>query len=262
MSHLFKLLFLLLLTALGAAPAHAQRYLSEFVGTSRVTVGREIVPLDVNMQFDASQGVRLGGSFSFVETSPRTLQTEVETYASGALLLADGSCPTRVWQTGSSGFLRLVEHSFDVNSFALVGTLDLSADPGAVRLTSGRLAGPMAYLNPPADALAFPWTFGDLGLVGATSSRSYDVTLEAQDVTGTARGLLADARGAVPWDVMVAANGVWFYLVGVGDGSFLVARGAVQLDARGTPIGATGRYDEVTAANKVIDTGTFDVALF
>lgn len=251
---------LLLLTALTGSPAWAQRYLSEFVGTSQIAVGRTFTAIDTQMDFVNQSGVRLAGDFSFTEVD--TLgNVEVETYSSGAQLLPNGTCPTRVWQPASSGFLRLTEHPFDGSSFALVGTVDLTNDPGAVRLTTSRLRGPMGFLNPPVDALPVDATEGSLHLTGGLSAESYTVALRAQEATGAVRGALLTRRGDEPYEIIIASGPTWFYLVGVGVDTFIVGRGRVVVDATGAVIAAAGDYELVNSADKALDAGTFEIAL-
>jgi hypothetical protein len=258
-----SLLMLLVTSVFGASTAHAQRYLTEFVGTARVaaTASASITTaVDTNLQFDTSLGRRLEGSFSFTEFDSMGT-VEVQSFTVDATLAASGSCPARLSTTGAKGTLHLQEYTFDTNSFALLGSLDLDDDPGTVDLTGGRVRGATAYLNPPVDAVKLASTGGEMAFVGDSLSDTLTLSLGEPDDTGAQRGTLEDRSGEVLFDVVVASGPTWFYVTGVGSDGYLVGRGKVGLNGDGAAETADGSWSIVTSESKVVDGGDFSLTL-
>jgi hypothetical protein len=252
-----RLLVLFVLSLGWTSPAWAQRYLSEFVGTSVVAATTGAVTIQTDLRFDTLDSRSLTGAFSFVERDAFG-GVEVEPFSVSATLAASGTCPARLTGDSTSGHLALDEYNFDTSTFALYGSLDLDGDDGAVSLSTKRLTGPVALLNPPADAL-------DILAEKAVFTRGedeYDVVITDIEENRAARGAATDASGAEAFEVVLSANAKWLYVVLTTSDSVLVGRGAVELDADGAPSAAKGTFEELSATGKTLDSGTFTVSLY
>lgn len=250
---------MILSLALLSTPAHAQRYLTEFVGTTQVATTAGHVAIDTTLSFTSQTNRSLGGSFQLVETDLRG-NTELELFSVEATLASSGQCPARFSSRDTSGHLQLDEYVFDTNAFALYGSFDLASDVGSVKLADGRLSGPTAYLNPPADFLDLPSPIGSLELVGTDGRESLTVELGDVGTNGAARGV-AFSDVADVYDVVFSANSRWFYVLAVAEDGMVFGRGAVTLDRYGLPVYASGSFEELTETGKVLDEGTFTIDL-
>lgn len=250
---------MLSLLVLLTPPVHAQRYLSEFVGSTKVVGSAGVVALDTNLSFDLLDRRSLDGAFSFQEVD--TLgNVETALFTVSATLAASGQCPARL-SGDTTGKLQLDEYAFDASSFVLYGRFEVDSDPGLVKVGTGKLSGPTAMLNPPVDFLSFAGDSGTLELVGRATDSSYDLVLDGLDETGSNRGEALDAKGSSAWAVVLSANAKWLYLVATGESSVLMGRGAVSLDASGSASSASGSWEQLTDTGKVLDAGTFTVKL-
>lgn len=249
----------MILTLLLVPDAHAQRYLSEFVGTSRVTTASGVLAIDSNLTFTDQLNRSLGGNLVLQETDVLGNQ-ETELFSVTATLAASGQCPAKLSNSTSSGSLQLDEFTFDANVFALYGRFDFSTDGGQVRVDSKRVTGPAAYLQPPADFLALASREGSLVLSGADGDETLDVAVDEVGRDGTARGVASSGRD-IPYDLVLSSNSRWFYLLAVGTDSVVVGRGAVELDRAGLPAYASGSFSELSSEGKTLDEGRFSIDL-
>lgn len=252
----------LVLLFLATPQAHAQRYLTEFVGTAKVAATTGVAAVNTQLSFSTQVSRSLTGDFSLVEVDAFG-SVETELFSVDATLASSGQCPARVSSTttSSTGHLYLDEYTFDTNAFALYGKIDLDSDLGAVRLSTSRLRGPLAFLNPPADFLDLPSTSALLTLSGATGDEELELVLDKVDVNGAATGDAFTVKGETPYSVVLSANTRWMYLVATGEASLIVGRGAVTLDGAGLPVYATGDFSELTDTGKTLDKGTFVIDL-
>lgn len=247
-----------LLLLITTPPALAQRYLTEFVGKANVATATGSVAVDTNLAFDTSSGNHFAGDFLLDQTDAFG-NVETQFYSVDAVAVS-GRCPARL-SGDASGHLRLTEYSFDANSFALVGEVNIEEDTGSVILTSGRMQGPVGMITPPADTVALHAAKGLLSVDGSAGSEDLDVVLGDLDELGTARGVATDARGEVVWELMFTSSEKWFYVLGVGSASTLVGRGAVVLAEDGSASYAEGDFEELSSSGKAIDSGSFVVDL-
>ena len=246
--------FGMLLLLSSASPLCAQRYLSEFVGTSNVRGTTGSFNLPSSLSFDLLNGKRAFGDFAFLETS-RTGQVEVEAFSAVAVVTQNGRCLAQLDAARTGGSLRLFEANFDVNVFALVGSVEFDRDPGSVKLSPGKLKGFGGYLQPVVDPIAIPHGLSK-ALIESNVTRQKSehpwIVAETREF-GTAVGVFDT------YDIVLSASSRWLYIVGVSDGIFFTSRAAVILDSKGKMIGAKGDYIEQDSNRTILDRGTITI---
>ncbi|MEQ1828761.1 MAG: hypothetical protein ABL921_22550 [Pirellula sp.] len=245
------------LLLLSTAPTlYAQRYLTEFVGTSNVRGTTGSFALPSNLAFDVLDGQRVAGDFAFMETSQTGL-VEVEAFSAVAVVTQNGRCIAQLDANRTGGSLRLFEANFDANVFALVGSVEFERDPGSVSLSTGRLKGFGGYLQPVIGPIKIPLGLGTALRQSAVTGKSSEhpwIVGETREF-GTAVGFFDT------YEIVLSASPKWLYIVGVSEGIFFTSRAAVILDSKGNMIGAKGDYIEQDSNRKILDTGTIAISL-
>ncbi len=140
----FVLLGFLLTVCATPQSASAQRYLSEFVGNTRVVSGPATnFNLDSNLEFIEQANRRVEGFFSYVEQGdllgPQVL-------AAQGTLAASGNCNVKMVANSVSGNLKLVEQTFDTNSFGLFGRVTITQSGNGGVLRAGKSIGNLAVV--------------------------------------------------------------------------------------------------------------------
>ena len=201
--------------AIGVKTANAQRYLSEFVGSTRVVSGLAAnFSLDTNLEFVEQQNRRVDGSFfimPYIENDPLR---QPQVLSANGTLAASGNCNVKIEASSTSGSLRLVEETFDVNSFALFGSVTINESSNAGALPRGKSVGNVALLRPVADALIISPRDRILSFHSDLTGKVSESVLTIDSMNnGLVRGLLG-LVAADAWDVTASASERWFYLVG------------------------------------------------
>lgn len=141
-------LFLLTFLSANFQSASAQRYLTEFVGLSRVDFSRASVALPSSLEFDELvQGRRLGGNFFSLERNDLGA-SEQELSSLNGVLETSGKCRVQLNALNNRGTLSLFEKNFDTDIFALVGTISVEQDLGAISLSRSGFTGNSGVPSP------------------------------------------------------------------------------------------------------------------
>jgi hypothetical protein len=244
-----------------ASPVLAQRYLTEFVGTSRVTAGARLVTLPSALNFELEDNRRVGGQFSYIEQD-NLGGFEIESLSATATLAANGNCLVKLTDTTNAGALRLRETSFDENTFSLIGTIAVDRDGGQVVLDPQGFQGAAGFLRPLADAVPVRIGVREARLVSALDGSA---TLAAWNIEDrglhlTATGHFGDLRNPQAYDLVATVSDTWIYGTGVGSTSFLTLRAKAQRNSQNVIIGYEGEYEVGTIDGKMIDAGTITIA--
>ena len=243
-------------------PANAQRYLTEFVGLTRVNVSRGTAVLPSSLEFDELvAGRRLAGNFSFVQQDSFGAQEE-ELFSLHGVVETSGKCRVQLDAPDNRGSLSLFEKNFDVDIFALVGTFAVGKDLGAVSLSRSGLIGTSAFLRPVFSGIGIP--SGTRTLVLRSSKTGVVQPLAwreiVQGANNTISGLLENAGGAIAFDFVASAGSDWLYVTGVGPTSFITIKAAVAQTTGGALLSATGDYSIVDTRARTLDSGTVELS--
>ncbi len=239
-------------------PSFAQRYLSEFVGTTSIKDGTShLVPsLPSLLNFDILENRQVDGTFSF--SNPVNLRST--TLLAAGTLAASGNCNVQLQASTASGGLKLAESEFDAESFALLGKVTLTQATTGGALPKGKHLGNLGVLRPIEDALFISTSDKTARLDGALGVVNHeDLVISGFDANRTATGRLGRADDPDGFDVTLSSSDRWTYLVGVNQNGFLVARGAAELDGSGTVTAFQGEFQLLDSASRVLDVGSIDV---
>ena len=247
---------------LSAAPrAEAQRYLSEFVGVSRVTANRTQLALPSNFTIDTLDVRRLGGSFSYLQEGVGG-QVEEDAFKVSGVVETSGKCRAQLDAPNNRGTLSLFEANFDPEIFALVGTFSVEKDLGLVSLSRSGLIGTSAFLRPALSPVPVPLALSSISLkssrTGATQNSIWAITESRPNES--VGGAIQTPSGANLFNIVASASNEWLYAVGTGSASFFTLRAAVQLDSRGNVVSAVGPYRIVDERARTLDEGTAEIS--
>lgn len=254
-------LFLLTFLSANFQPASAQRYLTEFVGLSRVNVSRASVVLPSSLQFDELiAGRRLGGNFSYLERNGLGA-TEQELFSLNGVLETSGKCRVQLNALNNRGALSLFEKNFDIDIFALVGTISVEQDLGAISLSRSGFAGNSGFLRPVLSAIDIPGGGRDFVLKSSVTGESQTHRWNVAE-TGLNKSIVGvlERSGAVTFDIVASAGTDWLYVVGVGPSSFLTLKVAVTRTPSGALASAKGSYSIVDSRARTLDSGVAELS--
>lgn len=238
----------------GPRMVNAQRYLSEFVGSSTLksTIATAVLP--ANLVFDVQDNRRVQGVFSIANNTGLS----VDSLVANGTLANNGNCNVQLQNTISTGGLNLIEIPFDDQSFALVGKVSVTY--GAVSVLSrGKYTGGMAVLLPVAQPiLASNANIAVMvtrsSLTGTTSSHGLEIT--RMDDTLAVGGRFTNIGDLSGFNFTLSASPRWAYLVGEDGNSFIAIRAPASLTLTGQLAGFRGDYQIVNASGKLLDFGT------
>lgn len=246
-------IFVLHLSMLLCSPSlFAQRYLTEFVGTSTFRSSTNAVQLSTNLAFDSLDNRRLDGLVSL----GNSINSKTDLFAVQGTLANSGNCNVQLRNATTSGGLNLVEIPFDDNSFALIGNSNANINGGSL-LAVGKYRGTTAVMRPVAD----PVLVADSIMVIAVSSlisgqqSLHRLTFTEMLDSLSFSGRLAEAGLLSGFNLTVSANSRWTYIVGENGNLFLAMRVASILDDRGLLDGFSGQFQLYDAGGKLQDFG-------
>jgi hypothetical protein len=236
----------------------AQRYLTEFVGTTSIKDGTSnaIPSLPSFLDFDVLENRQVDGTFSFI--NPANLRS-ASMLAAGTL--ADsGNCNVQLQSSTVSGGLKLAESEFDTASFALLGRVTITQATTGGALPKGKHIGNLGVLRPIEDALFISTRDKTVSIVGNFGVWNHeDLVISGLDENFTASGRLGRSDDPAGFDVTLSSSDRWTYLVGVNEDGFLVARGAAELDSSGMVTAFRGEFQLLDSSSRLLDFGTIDV---
>lgn len=249
---LSQLVFLSLAITLSSPTLFAQRYLTEFVGTSTLRSSTSAVQLSTNLAFESLDNRRLDGLVSL----SNAIDSTADLFAVQGTLANSGNCNVQLRNASTSGGLNLVEIPFDDNSFALIGNLNANIGDDKL-LAVGKYGGTTAVMRPVAD----PVLVADSIMVIAVSSlvtgerSDHLLTLTEMLDSLSFSGRLTQAGLLIGFNLTVSANTRWTYVVGENGRRFLAMRVNTILNDRGLLEGFSGQYQLYEATGKLLDLG-------
>ena len=253
----FVVHILLVLVGLSVSPcrsALAQRYLSEFVGTSTIKSSVATTQLASKLEFQELANRRLEGTFSVADR----LNLASVLFSVNGTLAASGNCNVQLLKTNTSGGLNLVEIPFDDSSFALIGKINLSYNSASL-LSAGKYSGTVAVVRPVADAI--PIRASNIGVIAVESQLTrnaavHGLLLTGQDKSMAVTGSLLGAGLLSGFQLTISSSARWTYLAGQNGSRFLVTRASARMNSSNELNGFLGEYGLYDAAGKVLDFGT------
>lgn len=250
----FNIVFGLAICSCFAQPLWAQRYLSEFVGTSALNSATSTANLSARLEFDVQFNRVVDGTFSLGDT----LSAANDNFNALGFLLPQDKCNVILQKSGTAGGLRFIEIPFDANSFALIGRVNVTYTRSSAVLRAGRYNGSAAVVQPVADGVPIlPENLAQVGaisdLTGARATHSFDITRQyssrAVDGTLSGAGLLSGFK------LTISASPRWTYIVGHNDNRFLAMRVASLVNADNELDEFAGDYAMFDERGQLIDLG-------
>ena len=240
--------------AIPSSSVYAQRYLSEFVGTSTLKSSVSTAQVSSQLEFTELVNRRLEGSFSVSDR----LQLGSDQFSVSGTLASSGNCNVQLQKTNSSGGLNLVEIPFDDSSFALIGKVNVTYNAPSV-LNAGRYTGALAVVRPVADPV--PIRTSELGGMVIESDvtkaiSSHGLALTSQDSSLAVTGSLLGTGLLANYQVSISSSSRWTYIVGQNGSRFLAARVPTSLTTSGGLDGFVGDYGIYDSSGRLVDFGT------
>jgi hypothetical protein len=236
--------------------ACAQRYLTEFVGSTRMVSGPATnFDLNSNLEFIEQDNRRVEGFFSYIEQGD---PLDPQVLAAQGTLAASGNCNVQLVANSVSGALKLVEQTFDANSFGLFGQVTITQSGNGGVLPAGKSVANLAVLQPVADAEIVSPRNWRVVLRSNQNGVVSEITKELDfvDANQTVHGILGRAGDPAAFDITASASDKWFYMVGTNANGFIKLRGAVEFDEFGTVTGYVGTFELLDSNGRVSDQGT------